>query len=371
MSINLANDIRKYFCLAGIAAGAWMVGPAWGGEPRGPEKGPEPSVFERYGKLAEYAGELDWEAEHQLLTQAIDNVWEANGWDDEANQFAQTLARDVAAIPPWNLMGRFDLMSQRVSERYRFSPNQESYFRQAVMRETGGLLMRHAGMIFDQSVEILRIRGSKQPFTAEQAARWTKESEEFFREARESTDRMVKDLTSRLRPEQKKILEQDVAAFEKRWQVVEQMRGRWARGKWSPDDWGLQDDPIQKRATELNRRRPTRGVRRVDRNRVPERRSRPKRWVAHDPATWIAYVRDFERRYRLDAGQATAVRSIHAELFERATAYAESRAEELKTVPRTERAAHELYEPICGYFLELETRLEVIPTSSQRDQNER
>ncbi len=80
---------------------------------------------------------------------------------------------------------------------------------------------------------------------------------------------------------------------------------------------------------------------------------------------------DFKRRYGLDAGQITAARSIHAELFERATAYAESRAEELRPVPPAERASHELYEPIRGFFFELQTRLEVIPTSSQRDQGER
>ena len=85
----------------------------------------------------------------------------------------------------------------------------------------------------------------------------------------------------------------------------------------------------------------------------------------------MAYVMDLKRRYDLDASQMSAARSIHAELFARATDYAQSRADELSAVPSGERAIHDLYEPIRGFFFELQARLEVIPTTAQRDQSKR
>ncbi len=62
--------------------------------------------------------------------------------------------------------------------------------------------------------------------------------------------------------------------------------------------------------------------------------------------------------------------SIHAELLDRAERYAEAHADTLEAIPAPERATHEAYEPIRSLFGELQSRLDSVPTTSQRDNGE-
>ena len=104
MSIVRTSRIRDGLGIPSVVLGILGAVPLYAGQPRDSGGGSETAVLERYSALAEFSDELDWETEFEFISRAIDNVWEQNGWDDEANQFARTLARDVAAIPPWNLM---------------------------------------------------------------------------------------------------------------------------------------------------------------------------------------------------------------------------------------------------------------------------
>jgi hypothetical protein len=92
--------------------------------------------------------------------------------------------------------------------------------------------------------------------------------------------------------------------------------------------------------------------------------------VAYDPATWYACVLQLQERFKLDPGQVTTAESLHAELFERAKAYVDKHADTLKQVPPGERDTHAAYEPIRTLFDELNSRLDAIPTTSQRIRNE-
>ena len=343
-----------------VAGGGWTVDCVTAAEE------PEELVRTWFAGLTEQFGGLDWDHEYQFIARAIENVWARNGWNEEADRYARDLVNEVAAIPPWEFRRRFDLFSRRVGERYHLSPPQIEMFERLVMREIGRILPRHSGVILGQAIEGLQTRGANQPFTAEQVARWTKAGEPLFKDARKSFDLVAGELSSSLSPSQRRIWDRDLAAANKRWKDIEAARGRWAQGGWQADDWGLQDDPIQQGTARGGDFAPSGAVRSPGADTPPQVERLPQ-WVAHDPSTWFAYVLDFEKRFKLDPGQASAARSIHAELVGRAAAFTQIHAERLRKVPPGERKADEAYAPIRAYFTELQGRLEAIPTTAQRN----
>ncbi len=321
--------------------------------------------------MAESAEGLDWDKEGARWLRAVDKVWERNGWDSEAQQYARKMMHDVVAVPPWDIVGRFDVINEHIRKRYDLSPDQTAQFQGAMFREVGGLLMKHGGLIMEHSVEMLQTRAARKPFTPEQVARWTKEGEAMSRDSRGSADRIKAELEPTLRPEQKKVWAQDWEAFDQRWKVVEKMRSRWAEGKWDAEQWGLDEDPIQRGLMVGGDERAAVSELPPDQVRSGRGDTRPMKWLAYDPSTWIAYVRDMQERYELSPGQMDAAWSIHTELVERATAYIETRATRLESVPVSERSTHEQFGPVRSIFEELHERLDAMLTDRQRDQVER
>ncbi len=326
------------------------------------------TIVRQFNGLEEQLEGFDWEEEHRRITEMIDRVWEQNGWDGEADLYARDLARDVAAIPPWKFTERFGLFSQRITERYRLSPEQSGYFQGMMVRELGGVLLKHGPTIFDQVREVVEVRDRGEPFTAEQVARWTNASQTLFTDARGVADRVIAGLTSKLRPAQRKTLARDVAAFDRRWDALEEMRKRWKAGGWRPGDWGFGSGKVESRGLDASApdARPIAGGK-AEPVKAWEN-ARVSRWVAHDPSTWYSLVLDCQRRYDLDSGQMSAARSIHDELAERAMAYTEPRSEALEKIPPKDRSTHEAYGPVRVLFEQLQERIEAIPTRKQQDQ---
>jgi hypothetical protein len=317
-------------------------------------------------RLGEEAGGFDWKAEQERVQRALTNLWQRNNWNDEADRFAFDLARDISAIPPWHLTGRFDLVADRIAQRYGFSGRSAARFRELVYREAGGLLTRNARVILKQTQEFVQMRSQSRPFTAGQVARWIRESEPLITDLRETIDRAVAELEPTLSDPQRTLLERDRESLRKRMEVMDQDFPRWAKGEWQAADWGMEDDPIQSAAKPV----PS-PVRTQETAAVVAAAAAPTRWVAEEPATWVGYVVDFVHRFELDGGQVTAAESIHTELLERASAYCERNAERLSAVASSERRTHEAYEPLRVLFGELRERLDAIPTTEQRDQHGR
>jgi len=337
-------------------------------EPKPEAQNRDQATFGSFQTMADSAHGLDWGDESARWLKAVDNLWERNGWDSDAHRYAKKLVKDVAVIPPWDIMGRFDAMTSCIKERYDLTPDQVARLQGALFRETGGLLMKHSRLIMDQAAEMLETRAAGRPFTPEQVARWTKDGEPLTRESRESADRLRAEFEPLLRPDQKEVWSRDWDAFDERWRVVNGMRAEWVEGKWSPADWGLEDDPIQRGlmpggpgAASALTHEPGLGEARA----VPVPQAS---WVAYDPSTWKAFVRDMQRTYKLDLGQMDAAWSIHAELVERASVYIETRKTQLQNIPASERSTHEMFEPVRSIFEELRERLDAMLTDRQREQ---
>ncbi len=366
--------VRARGCLVlALAAAALSVAPTSVYSFNEPSDEPEPAAAEGFRRLTKQMHRLDWDKERPFIERALQNVWESSGWTDESDRFARDLACEVASIPPWEPLKRLHLFNERVTGRYGLSKDEKARFQNAVMREAGGLLMRHTGVILEQAREGMQARLRGKPFTAEQIRRWTKQSRPMVAEMRKSVDRLVVELRPMVEPGKRRILEGDVKSIKKRKRHMDVLRARWEKGQWEPEDWGLQNDPTHTTTPPVGQPEAARAARKPPA--APTGRQQPKptkipHWVAYKPSTWFAYVLDCEKRFNLDAGQMSTADSIHAELLDRADRYAKAHADTLEAIPARERASHEAFEPIRSLFGELQSRLDVIPTTSQRDRGE-
>ncbi len=331
-----------------------------------------PELFDGFHQLNSHMDLRDWENEHQLIENAIKRFWEGNGWSDEADRFAQETACEVAGIPPWQPLQRVRLLNERLEKRYGLTGEKAARLRATTVREAARFLARHIDVFVEQTGEGMRARRQGEPFTPEQVARWAKQGQPLLADLRMSADRIAKELEPMLAPVERRILQRDLKRFHTRQQVLDRMAARWAEGRWQPSEWGMQDDPIQNAGSRVDPdkdrdRRPS--TARSSSVRGPGKPIPIGRWFPHAPVTWFNYLLDFQTRFSLDAGQMDTAESIHAELLLRANRYIETHAGALTTVPHAKRTTHEAYEPVRSLFEEFQSRLDAIPTSSQRDRS--
>lgn len=311
--------------------------------------------------LTERARRYDWAAEAPHIERALGNIWTRYNWTSESDASSLAMAKEVSAIPPWQPLQRIEVLSRRIADRYDLTEDKAHQLRNRVFMEVSRIFAKNAGTIMQHMSEAIETRQQARPFTSEQIARWMKEAEQASEDGLAMVAELIETLKGMVPAEKRALLERDIRAFDKRQKQVDQLVERWIEGKWQPSDWGLQDDPVHARMLAARRGDP------LLRKASAEEPSLPTRWVAHDPDTWIAYLRHVMRRFGLDKGQTATGLSIHAEMLERAQDYMTTRKQRLDGVPTGERAAHELYGPIRTLFGELEERLDAIPTTTQRE----
>lgn len=329
-----------------------------------PAQDPISQTFRQFQELrTEFEKLGEWDKQAELITDTVDRYWEENEWNTEADQFARQAATEVAAIPPWNVTGRLNKMTELISERYQYDPAQRRRLESSVYSEMGWFLVKNRKVLWDQISEFTSMRSSGQAFTPELIARWTRESEPLLADLRERLDRTVESLEKTMTPQQREILKRDLESLERRQAWIDEMRRRWADGGWEPRDWGLEKDPAYAN-WKSNPQQLRLQQRRAARQAARERRALIE---AVDETLWARYVRQFVRKYQLDEGQNRTAYSILRELQVRARDYKQSRRKEIEHLPRYKLATDPLGEPLKRMFAELKARLEPIPTAAQRE----
>lgn len=360
--------------LSGAAGGA-AAQDAGGGGRRASE--PPPPIAE-LGELAEEIQKMgSWEEQYaNFVEPGMKIIWQDNGWNDESDRFALSMITEVARIPPWRIMDRLDKMASIAAQRYGLRPEQASHLKQSVLRETGGLLLKHGPMMMEQikkAVEAdrqLHAEGMAPESLAGLMAEFVAATEEMHADVKSSFDRVLTGFERELDNSQKAIFERDARTASKMLAYSDRMRAAWAAGRWSPRDWGMTDAMMVKAygpdwmkagggasGPDATGKGPPGG----------EVVSLPTRWAAHDPHTWNAYARHVIARFRLDPAQVAAAWSVHDELRQRALDYLQPRRAEADKVEKAARAADPLYQPVRDLFDVLITRLDAIPTQAQRD----
>jgi hypothetical protein len=187
----------------------------------------------------------DWDTHYAYQMDAIDRVYERNGWDSEADLFSLELARDVEQIPPWNVRERFDRVFGIISDRYLLDRDQEQVLQSLIFRENQALFSKHSGRIMQYAMEAIQTRVAGEPFTADQVARWVELATPVFQDSRRAMVSAADEFMGHLGPEQRELVQSDLDAANRRMDALEVMAVGWRRGEWDASDWGLEDDPIQ------------------------------------------------------------------------------------------------------------------------------
>ncbi|MCP4249659.1 MAG: hypothetical protein GY778_21675 [bacterium] len=311
----------------------------------------------------------DWDDQHEFIDKATQHMWASNNWNSEADLFALETLRAVAKIPPWEFDRRIDEMSDRTARRYGLDPGPRAQLKAMIYRESIGLMFRHAPEIFEQVRESVQARNRGEPFTPEQVARWTRQSDPMMADMLERLARVSKTFGGMIDEEHRGTYDADLESLDQRMAYFQELREGWKRGRWRPEDWGLQDDPIQQRAARGNQSSGG-GPQGIQPGATPADDQPPPRYSEVQPSTWEIYVRDFIARYRLDPGQIKAAESILVELVGRAQPYTTAAAQPTGS-PATTQTAEQASKRLRQMFAELRTRLSRIPTDAQRRRADR
>lgn len=187
----------------------------------------------------------NWDMEAELITDAIERVYERNRWDSESDRFSLDLAREVSTIPPWQPDQRFARMLDIVSDRYLLDDDQKAKLQSIFIQKSFEVFAQHADTILDYSMDVIRTRAAGEPFTPEKVARWTEMAEPVMEAALRGVNEGAREFLDELDPEQRQLVEADLDAANRRLGDVREMTQKWKRGEWDPHDWGMEDDPIQ------------------------------------------------------------------------------------------------------------------------------
>lgn len=335
---------------------------------------PDEVMRETRDDLTELFENFDWDEESVHVKRSVENLWQYNNWSNEADLFARDVALGVSDIPPWEPVKRLVLVVDRFAQRYDASVALRTRVYLALMREASGLIVRHGRTVGASTKEYLDLRAAGKAFTSKDVARWARAGDPVLRDMHQAIDRLVTEVRPHLSPEQRAILERDLAGFQRRRVVVEQDMKRWAKGQWSAKEWGMQDDPIQSGATQPSDvdTPPTNGTDDVMRTDGASRPGRvvvmvPIRCDEFAPETWGVCAGEVAERYAFDVGQRTTADSIVAELAARALDSRTANYARNETTGPVDRARDARFEPIRRAFAELRARLDLIPTTAQRD----
>jgi len=346
------------------------------------EQGPAPwwaRRAERFGVLgrllAKARSELrPWEMQAVVVRTALRRFFQQQGWTGESDRFARDVVERLAEIPPWQMAERINTGVDLLSDRYGLGEQQAQHLRRIAWTETWRLLLKHAGTLATYGREIIEARLSGKPFTAEQVARWTKILEPIAEEAYERFEARALEFAELLTPQQRELLERDLAAYARRKQTTQELMDKWQAGQWRLEDWGLTPEMLAPdwAARQIKRRGKSDAGRDAGASALEP--SDPLQ-----PDTWTAYVQAFIRTYRLDAFQRAAAYAILKELKRRANLYIASHRPDLERLDRLTRQAQSaeirasiekdrraLLQPVSRMFEELKARLNRLPTAAQR-----
>lgn len=352
-------------------------------DPPGAEEPSQPDPGHDVRNLLEETKKLGpWEENAAMERDAIQRVFERNGWNSEADQFALSLVTQVNEIPPWQQAERMDVFFDALKGRYDLTPDQTRHLSRMIQRETLRFTINHAADLAPIAMEAIRTRSAGQPYSSEQIAEWCRKFRPIAEEARESVERVCRELSKNLTPEQKTKLNADLNALIRRHNGIMTQMVRWEQGEWNPEDWGMENDPIQ------------RGERLTPEAQAEIRAREAARAAARRPAAsqpapvdvsptteheWVRYVREFVTRNECTDAQKTSAQSILQELLTRSERYRKTSSKQIDSVRAQMSAAKSpaerdklkaeldrLEAPLKAMFDELKSRLEALLTAEQR-----
>ncbi|MCG3126224.1 MAG: hypothetical protein CHACPFDD_01054 [Phycisphaerae bacterium] len=352
----------------------------------------------------------NWEEHHGYMVNSMQEVFERNGWTSEEDEFALNMVSEVEAIPPWNMVERFDAMTRIMSDRYLLDEQQEQAFRRMVSKVASEVLSKHGERIMEYAGEVIDTRAAGRPIEAEQVAHWVELARPVMEDVRQRVETAAEGFMGELSAEQREIFTRDLRAADRRFEHLRERSDAWQRGEWSPEDWGLSNDPIQtgtrRPAGEAPaagdpsepsdqphdaarpsieppppRARPPRLQPPVadpdadtaegalaEPDSVPDRpgRRRDARPAAIPGDEWSRYVADSIRRFHLNDAQQNSAWKVYRDLADRRDALLRKARPSSAAPAAAEKPNEKLTADVQRLFDDLKRRIDRIPTRAQR-----
>lgn len=320
-----------------------------------------------------------WENQIPLIEDAADNIFQQQGWNSPEDQFARTVMRDVGRIPPWDPVARQDAFLNAVQSRWSLSHDQRSQLDTTVQREAMMMTLKHFKDVLPVMVDITRARASNQPFTPEQVQQWVTRLRPLIDESGQAIQRVTQQLDRTMTDDQRKQMQADLAAFNRRHSDVTKLVQKWQSGQWTPTDWGLQNDPVHAPVMAQYASRDANRDSLVAQAQLKQPMD-DKRF-ATDETEWDKYVRQFCQTYRCDESQINQAAGILKNSKTEAINYRNGRKSDIEKLQQllasatnpTARASHQadldrLLRPINDLFERLKKQLTALLTTQQREQ---
>ncbi len=303
----------------------------------------------------------DWKPHADQIGGFMEEAFAQNGWDTDEDRFALDVFKRIEQIPPWDIEKRLTTFSGALGDRYDLDANQRNMLKMKILRESVGMFAANAGVITKHAREFISNRVDNKPFTPQQVARMTIESDELVADAIFRMDRVATAMRETMNDEQKARLDRDFRAYDKRLNDMLAQRAEWARGNWKPEQWGLSKDPVQRLAASQPPPNPV-----VIEDESPATPSAEPTFRPEDETTWERWVRLFIEEHELDPGQITAIRSILTEMQSRAANFRAQQAERLPEVSTSRQGHSPDYAPFRTLFEELKQRSFALLRNTQR-----
>ncbi len=337
-----------------------------------PTRQEQSKQFDDLLKQAQQMG--PWDRQSQLNEEAVGLVFQRQGWSSEPDQFALGMLREVDRVPPWQMQQRQDVFLRSMQSRYNLTEAQKTLLNGKLQYEGMRLTFKYFKDATPIAMEAMKARADGKPFTPEQVARWSRTMQPMLDDGRQSIERVAGTLSETMTPEQRRLMDTDLKAFQKRHEDVVKMVGKWEQGQWDPRDWGLDHDPAH---AALVASKQAEQAQMAALQQMPglERAARPD-----DESSWERYVREFGAARGFDAVQTKSARAILKEQVSRAKNFRAAHSAQLATLQRDLAAASDPAKkaeiqkdmdgelaPIGDLFKELCNRLEELLTAEQRE----
>ena len=265
----------------------------------------------------------------------------------------------------WNPQAMIDQSVRQAAKRYSLTPEQEQTARKMTTDGVNAFLDKHETELRGLIRDAIQARFSGGTPTTQQVQDWAKQAAPLLEEIKKAVldgNRQFRDV---LTDDQKKVFDSDQQEIQQQFAYSNTVVNRWVEGKFNPET----DLPRGAWFNDAPRRRPA--------------TTRPSQAGQGELDRWDLYVRGFVNRYNLDAAQTSQAMGILVDSKRRATEYWFSRKadidaanERIKDVladasrsdqaPAARKQLDDLNKPVETLYVEMQERLNKIPTDAQR-----
>jgi hypothetical protein len=265
----------------------------------------------------------------------------------------------------WNPQAMIDQSVRQAAKRYSLTPEQEQVARKMTTDGVNAFLDKHEMELRGLLRDAIQARFSGSTPSTQQVQDWAKQAAPLLGEIKKAVldgNRQFRDV---LTDDQKKVFDIDQKVIQQQFDHSNTVVNRWIEGKFSPET----DLPRGAWFNDAPRRQPA--------------STRPSPAGQGELDRWDLYVRGFINRYDLDAAQTSQAMGILVDSKRRATEYWFSRKADIDAanerikdvladasrgdqVPGARKQLDDLNKPVETLYVEMQERLNKIPTDTQR-----